>query len=349
MDLSLAAVIFMGGYVLAIMAAGLWMTLRPGGSTVRFAAAPSPAAEATGRRDEILLGGEAEALGNPRGSVQAVRLDPGNLKLQSLELASGFGLLDHQDLPATAIVAADGQVVSLDQAAEDQSVDAAPGVELRGNMPLIAADGKRVGKLRLVCFDRETGIVTALVVEGGRPSGSWRLVPIGSVREVGARGIVTDLKAGEWASLPAFGTDAELREAVVQRLQADPDLQPFQRSITVDVQDQIVRLRGFVGSRAAAERAQRLTQSIPGVLRVASALVSDDDLAAAVSEALSRDPGASAARVQVSSRLGAVDILGEASDRATLRKIEAVAGRVPGVQAVHNMVAVRRDTVEATR
>lgn len=349
MDLSLAAVIFMGGWVLAIMAAGLWMTLRPGGTTVRFVALPAPAGDAPGRRDEILFGGEAEALGNPRGSVQAVRLHPGNLRLQSLELASGFGLLDHQDLPATAIVAADGQVVSLDQATSDQSVDATEGVELRGNMLVIAADGKRLGKLRLVCFDRDSGLVTALVVAGRRPSGSQRLVPIGRVREVGPRGIMTDLKASEWTGLPAFATDAELRDAVVQRLQADPELQPFQRAITVDAQDQIVRLRGFVGSRATAERAQRLTQSIPGVLRVASALVSDEDLASAVSQALSRDPAASAARVQISSRLGTVQILGEAPDRATVRKIEALAGRVPGVQAVHNMVAARRDTVEATR
>jgi osmotically-inducible protein OsmY len=323
------------------------MTLRPGGSTVRFAGATAPATE--GRRDEILLGGEADALGNPRGSVQAVRLDPTTLKLEGLELASGFGLLDHQDLPATAIVAADGQRVSLDQAVADQRIDATKGVELRGNMPVIAADGKRLGKLRLVCFDRESETVTALVVLGGRTGPIARLVPIGRVREVGARGIMTDLTASEWTALPAFATDAELREAVLQRLQSDLELQPFQRSLMVDVRDQIVRLRGFVGSRAGAERAQQLTQSVPGVLRVVSALVGDDDLAAAVSEALRRDPGTSAAQVQVSSRLGTVEILGEAPDRATTTKIETVAGRVPGVQAVHNMVIVRREPAPAVR
>jgi osmotically-inducible protein OsmY len=51
----------------------------------------------------------------------------------------------------------------------------------------------------------------------------------------------------------------------------------------------------------------------------------------------------------VSSRLGTVDILGDAPDRTTARKIEAVASRVPGVQAIHNMVTVRRQTTERSR
>jgi osmotically-inducible protein OsmY len=350
MDLSLAAVIFMGGYVVAIMVAGLVMTLRPGGSTFRFAAAAVPTAAAPGRREEILLGGEAEALGNPRGSVQAVRLHPGNLKLQGLELASGFGLLEHQDVPATAIVAADGQVVSLDQTTADHLVDpSSEGVALRRNMPVIAADKQRLGKLQLVCFDLASRTVTALVVVRGRMSRSQRLVPIDRVREVGPRGVVTDVKANEWTSLPAFATDAELRDAVVERLHSDADLQPFHRSLTVDVQDQIVRLRGFVANHAAEARAQQLAQSVPGVLRVESSVVRDDELAAAVRDALTRDPGTSAARVQVSSRFGTLQILGEAPDRATARRIEAVASRLPGVQAVHNMVAVRSGDVAAIR
>ena len=55
MDLTLAAVVIMGGWVVAIVAAGLAMALRPGGVAVRFAPAGAPVTGLTGSRDEILL------------------------------------------------------------------------------------------------------------------------------------------------------------------------------------------------------------------------------------------------------------------------------------------------------
>jgi len=47
----------------------------------------------------------------------------------------------------------------------------------------------------------------------------------------------------------------------------------------------------------------------------------------------------------VSAHHGTVDITGVAPDRAAVRRIESVASQVPGVQVVHNMVAVARPTV----
>src|SRR5438034_8690388 len=73
MDLTLAAIVIMGGWVLAIVAAGLAMALRPGGVAVHFAPAGNPVTGVTGHRDEILLGGEAEVLGSVRGTVRAVQ------------------------------------------------------------------------------------------------------------------------------------------------------------------------------------------------------------------------------------------------------------------------------------
>ena len=78
MDLTFAAIVIMSGWVVAMVAAGLAMALRPGGVAVHFAPAGAPLAAATGRRDEILLGGEAEVLGNVRGTVRAVQLGPEN-------------------------------------------------------------------------------------------------------------------------------------------------------------------------------------------------------------------------------------------------------------------------------
>src|SRR2546429_9044023 len=96
MDLTLAAIVIMSGWVVAMVAAGLAMALRPGGVAVHFAPAGAPVAGATGRRDEILLGGEAEVLGNVRGTVRAVQLGPENRRLPGLELSAGLGLEERQ-------------------------------------------------------------------------------------------------------------------------------------------------------------------------------------------------------------------------------------------------------------
>src|SRR6202011_2994187 len=190
MDLTLAAIVIMGGWVVVMVAASTAMSLRPGGVAIRFAPAGAPSAGLTGRRDEILLGGDAEVLGNVRGTVAAVQLRPENRRLQDLELATGLGLEERQ-VPAGAILSADGQVVRLAEAwTESPDGSGAAAASLRRDMAVRSADGKRLGRLRLVCFDRASGTVTALVV-AGRGTPSLRLVPIDRVREAGPNGIVT--------------------------------------------------------------------------------------------------------------------------------------------------------------
>src|SRR5438552_9909211 len=92
MDLTLAAIVIMGAWVVGIAAAGLVMVLRPGGVAVRLAPAGDRAVAPTGRRDEILLGGDAEVLGNVRGRVEAVHLRPNSRELQSIDLVTGIGV-----------------------------------------------------------------------------------------------------------------------------------------------------------------------------------------------------------------------------------------------------------------
>jgi osmotically-inducible protein OsmY len=341
MDLTFAAIIIMGGWVVAMVAAGLVMTLRPGGVAVRFAPAGAPSAALSGRREEILLGGDAEVLGNVRGTVQAVQLRPENRRLQDLELATGLGIEERQ-VPADAILSADGRVVRLAEGwTESPDGSSADAASLRRDMPVKSADGKRLGRLKLVCFDRASGTVTALVV-AGRGTPSLRLLPIGRVREAGPNGIVTDLPSGDWTKLPPFATDWEIKQAFMEQLTADPKLRALQRSITIDVQDQVVTLRGYVADQSEAEGVARVIRSVPGVLQVDRKLITDDDMARAVTDAIRRDPATSAADVQVSAHHGTVDITGVAPDPAAARKIESVAGHVPGVQVVHNMVSTRR-------
>src|SRR2546428_10502430 len=110
MDLTFAAVIIMSAWVVAIVAAGLVMSLRPGGVAVRLAPAGATTSVPSGRRDEILLGGDAEVHGNVRGRGRAVQLRPQSRQLQDVELASG---LEARPVPASATVSADGQLARL--------------------------------------------------------------------------------------------------------------------------------------------------------------------------------------------------------------------------------------------
>lgn len=342
MDLNLAAVVFMGGFVLAIVAAALVLAFRPEGGMVTISAAGRPAPEPAGRRDEILLGGETDALGTPSGRVQAVLVQPATLEIQGLAVSRGAGLLEDQFIRADAILAADGQTVYLAETWTPAAAEEAAGVvHLRHGAAVLSADRKRLGQLQVVCFDRESKVVTALVVAGGRGGNSLRLVPMERVQQAGPNRIVTAVRAAEWATLQPYASDRTIRQAVLDQLAGDPVLTPFLPSLGVEVRDQHVRLRGYVSERAQAERAAQLAAAAPGVLQVDQQIVSDDDLARAVSQAIGQEPATAAARVHVRSRFGRVEIGGSAPDPQTVRAIEDVAIRVPGVQAVHNLTMVQ--------
>jgi osmotically-inducible protein OsmY len=333
-SLTTVAVIILSIWVVAIVAAGLVMALRPGGAGVRFPAMAAPAsAKGTIGRQEILLGGDAEVLGNIRGRVVAVLVNPQTRQVVGVQL--GGGILEAETVPAEAIVDADGRVLSLQNGWQDQSdVDGHLAV-FKGNMPVVGANGKRLGRLRLVCFDPVSTTATELVVDvAGQPS--QRLVPMHRVIEAGPVNVVTNLPAAESSKLQAFATDWELRQAISEKLAAEG----LQRALQVEVRDQRVNLRGYVGDRAQAERIEHLVRDVPGVLRVDPELVTNEQLAKSVREAIARDPVAAAARIDVSVQSGVVDITGQAPDRAAVRRIDAVTQQVEGAQVVHNMVVV---------
>jgi osmotically-inducible protein OsmY len=345
MDLNLAAVIIMGGWVVAIVAAGLALSLRPGGVSVPLSAAgaPEPASDspASGARYEILLGSEAEVFGNVRGRVRSVQLRAQSRMIEAIELANG---LEVQPVPASAILSADGQVVRLaeqwpEPPADDPPADAPT---LREDAPVVSAEGKRLGKLKVVCYEPVSGRVTALAVEG-RGTPPRRLVPFDRVTSIGPYRIATGLRAADWASLPGFATDWEIEQEALSQLRSDPSLESARRAVQVEVVDQRVRLQGYVADQRQAERVAQLIRSIPGVLALDLKLLTDDDLARAVRDAIAKDPAIAKARLQVSASAGVVDITGEVPDRLTARRIDGLAIRVPGVQVVHNLVVVGRE------
>ena len=335
MDLTFAAIVIMSVWVVAIVVAGLVLALRPGGVGVRFS--PAGTSAATGPRDEIALGGPAEVLGNVRGRVRAVLVDPKTRQLVAIRLATG---MEDEDVPATAILGADGQLVRLADSWPESSPD---GSDLsmavfREGMPVVSADGKRLGRLRTVVVESTSRAVMALVVDGRMGP---RIVPFDRVTEAGPDRILTSLQAADSNTLHAFATDWEIRQGILAALAGDPALRPVQRSLRIDVADQRVRVSGYVDDREQADQVERAVRGVPGVLQPDLLLITDDGLAGAVRDAIARDSSTASARVHVTAHSGVVDITGEAPDRATARRIDAVARQVAGVQAVHNMVGIR--------
>src|SRR6202023_836220 len=128
----------------------------------------------------------------------------------SVDLSTDLGL-ETQLVRATAILAADGRAVRLAESwTELPDGSDAEAVTLRRDVAVKGSDGKRLGRLRLVCFDPASGRVTALVIAGpGTPS--LRLLPIDRVREAGPDSIVADLRSGDLPKLQPFATDWEIK------------------------------------------------------------------------------------------------------------------------------------------
>lgn len=343
MTLTTAAIIILSLWVVAIVAAGLVMALRPGGVGVRFPPMTAQPSSDGAARQEIRLGGEAEVLGNVRGRVVAVLIRPDSRRIEAVQL--GGGLLEAETIPASAIVDADGRVLSLTDGWPEQTTDPDGSLAtLRENMSVVGANGKRLGRLRVVCFDAASTTATELVVEGGGQPNP-RLVPMDRVMEAAPDRVITNLPAAESSKLQPFATDWDLRQAITELLAREE----LQRAIRVEVRDQRVRLDGYVGDRSQADRVAQGVRAIPGVLSLDSKVVTDDQLGRAVEAKLRADPALASARIQVVAASGVVDITGEVPDRTTMRRIDTLAQQVDGAQVVHNMVVIRPAAISGAR
>jgi osmotically-inducible protein OsmY len=338
--LTTLAIVILSLWVVLIVAAGLVMALRPGGAGVKLAPMGEVRpVDATGERQEIPLGGEAQVLGNPRGRVQGVYLRPDSRRVDAIQL--GGGLLEGEAIPIEAVVVADGQTLSLSDGWQDGlfEPDRATAL-LRDNMAVVSAEGKRLGRLHVVCCATPSWQATAIVLSG-RVEPSLRLVPIDRVIEVQPDRLLTSVRKSDSDGLQAYASDWDPRQAILNRLNSDPELSGLQRGLDVEVRDQCVRLEGYVADQAQAQRVEDVVRNTAGVLALDSRLETDEELAKDVEAALAGDPSTASADLRVSARSGVVDISGEAADRATVRRIDAITREMDGVLVVHNMVSVR--------
>jgi osmotically-inducible protein OsmY len=119
------------------------------------------------------------------------------------------------------------------------------------------------------------------------------------------------------------------------------------REVTVAVAGPHVTLRGAVDSAAEKRAARQDAESVPGVERVTDemtvrnfARVPDDELAAAVRNALLRDAYVDAEGIEVYAQEGEVRLDGTVSTYAERKAAADVAWWTPGVINVENLLLV---------
>jgi osmotically-inducible protein OsmY len=155
-----------------------------------------------------------------------------------------------------------------------------------------------------------------------------------------------DLRADKYA----VRSDAEIRNAVVAALRADPRVSAFD----VDVKSRagFVTLTGVVGAIPAKEAAERDARSTVGVIGVNNLIkvrpvgdMSNEDIAQAVREALARNPFTEGYEIDVSAAEGVVYLAGLVDSYFDKAEAEQVAFRARGVTAVRNDLAVLQPEV----
>jgi osmotically-inducible protein OsmY len=144
----------------------------------------------------------------------------------------------------------------------------------------------------------------------------------------------------------AVKSDKELRHAVEQQLEAEPDIDA--RRIVVSVADGVVTLAGEVRSFGEKWQAERLVEQVPGVRGVANEIEvhsdttrTDSDIARAAVRALRRYPLVPSGSVTVRVENGWVVLAGEVSWDFQRRAVERAVRNVPGVRGISNLVTVR--------
>lgn len=141
--------------------------------------------------------------------------------------------------------------------------------------------------------------------------------------------------------------DRDLLEQVWRALRQQPVIRALDLGhISVAVRRERVFLSGHVRSRRLVEQT---VARVPGVRRVASALVADRDLATSVALALSQDPGTRPYLLRVDVTHGWLRLLGEVPSAKAQEAVEAVVARQPLVRGVVQLPAVAGEPSDERR
>ena len=198
----------------------------------------------------------------------------------------------------------------------------------------VAAGGKTIGQLVQLTVHSETRVLRHLVVERGL--GREYLVPASMITNITSRQITVDLKGTAADRLTPYRDDEELRQEIFNRIYDYARMRVELPGIEIYTIDGDAWLKGHVASDLNRRLVGDQVSGIYGLDKLHNELVADNELAAATSMALGRDPRTAGQHIGVYPRLGEVHLRGNVSTREASAAASEVAQSVPGSKRVVN-------------
>ncbi|HEX8982785.1 MAG TPA: BON domain-containing protein [Ktedonobacterales bacterium] len=243
--------------------------------------------------------------------------------------------------PATSVNEASESQVTVDLTREQIEKDGKQpvGVLLSGSIA-VSLNGKRQGKLSQISINADTQTLRHLIVERGMGES---VVSAAAIQQINANGITLGAPSDGSAALTPFHPDEELRRDALKALDSYNRLRVDVKGINVTAIDGVLWLRGHVSSELNRRLAQDLVSGLYGLAELHNELITDPELAAAISHALAGDPRTAEDRIGVYSMLGAVHLRGAVRTAAAREAAGQLANQVLGVGEVYNDLVVNPD------
>jgi osmotically-inducible protein OsmY len=255
-----------------------------------------------------------------------------------------FGLFGHSVYaPVEHVVAAtqDNVAINLTRAEVEKDGLQPEGVKLSERVSVTQA-GKRLGKLAQVSFNADTHALRHVVIDRGL--GGEVVVSAASIEQISAGGIaLVAPHNGIGVTMTPYRSDAELREDAIKAIESYNRLRVDMEGVNVTATDGVIWLRGFVSSEMNRRLITDRVSATHGLGELNNELMTDPDLAAEISRALSRDPRTTEEHIGVYPTLGRVKLRGAVKTAAAREAAEQLAKAAPGVGEVVNELHVSPD------
>jgi osmotically-inducible protein OsmY len=287
------------------------------------------------------FGADVQASDGAAGSVVALVVDGQRRTL--IEVGIGRGPFRPCAFVSLAhIIEATAETLTLDLSHEQIERQTTPAGMILTAFTTVRANGVYLGRLAQMTVTAPSGTMRHFVVAQGhygprREAAAPARIIIGMT----ARQISVRLDGLPQKRLLPYRADTVLRHDVYARLFDYAPLRVDLPGIEIQPMDGMVWLRGHVASGGARRMAEDQAQGVRGLTALRNELMSDDALAAAVSMALARDPGAGRRQhIGVYPRLGVVYLRGSVPTLAARERASIIASTCSMVKGVINELRV---------
>ena len=203
----------------------------------------------------------------------------------------------------------------------------------------VTQTGKHIGKLTQTSFNADTRALRHIIVERGL--GGEVVIAADAVGQITSNSIALVVPSGgASATLTPYRPDAELRDDAIKAIESYGRLRVDVEGVNITATDGVIWLRGYVSSELNRRLMGDLVSEVHGLGELHNELITDPELASAVSTALARDPRTAEEHIGVYPMLGLVRLRGVVRTAAAREAAIQIASATPGVGNVSNELRV---------